>query len=388
MDRAQYEKVLRENVTKRYKHAPAATYSTINTEAQRIADQLNVADCVEPLSRKEAFITLKDHKDNFVNNLPCRLINPAKSEIGLISKQILDRINTSLKRKLGVQQWKESLAVVDWFKAIEAKDRCVFTTFDIVDFYPSISEDLLHNAISFARQNIDISDEEMEIIFHSRKSLLFSAGTDWMKRDSGLFDVTMGSYDGAEVCELVGAYALAQLPKKYNRKDVGLYRDDGLAVHRDISGSGADRIRKDLIKRFGALGLKITIQTFLKIVNFLDLTFDLSTGKYYPFRKPNAKPSYVHIRSNHPPSILKNIPSAISRRLTDNSSDREAFSRAAPEYNTALAASGYQQRVEYLEERKQDKPPKERRRQRSRKVIWFNPPFSRNVKTRIGRRFL
>ena len=106
---------------------------------------------------------------------------------------------------------------------------------------------------------------------------------------------------------LVGAYALAQLPRKYNRKDVGLYCDDGLAVHRDISGSETDRIRKDLIKRFGALGLKITIRTFLKIVNFLDLTFDLSTGKYCPFRKPNAQPSYVYTRSNRPPSISGRI---------------------------------------------------------------------------------
>ena len=36
----------------------------------------------------------------------------------------------------------------------------------------------------------------------------------WMKREKdGLFDVTMGSYDGAEVCELVGAY-LSRLTRK------------------------------------------------------------------------------------------------------------------------------------------------------------------------------
>ena len=100
------------------------------------------------------------------------------------------------------------------------------------------------------------------------------------KSKNGLFDVSMGSYDGAEVCELVGSYALASLPAKYKRKDVGLYRDDGLAVHRGVSGRNADRIRKDLIKHFNDLGLKITIETNLRVTNFLDLTLDLNCGKY------------------------------------------------------------------------------------------------------------
>ena len=76
-----------------------------------------------------------------------------------------------------------------------------------------------------------ITDEEVDIIQHSRKSLLFSKGKAWMKKEgAGLFDVAMGSYDGAEICELVGMFALSQLPERYNRSDIGLYRDDGLAV--------------------------------------------------------------------------------------------------------------------------------------------------------------
>ena len=53
------------------------------------------------------------------------------------------------------------------------------------------------------------------------------------------------------------------MPTKYKRKDFGLYRDDGLAVHRVVSGRNADRIRKDLIKHFNDLRLKITIETNL-----------------------------------------------------------------------------------------------------------------------------
>lgn len=384
METRQYDKLLRENITKHYKRAPAKAYDLINTEARKLADQLKIADRMDILAKQNAFVTLKDHKENFTNNLPCRLINPAKNEIGLVSKRILDRVNTELRSKLNIQQWKNASEVIDWFSSIDRKDQCVFTCFDICEFYPSISEELLCKSLTFAQRTAEISKFEQEIIFHARKSLLFSNGNDWTKK-SGMFDVTMGSHDGAEVCDLVGIYSLATLP---TTSDIGLYRDDGLAVHRNVSGSDADRSRKDLAKHFKSLGLKITIQTNLKITNFLDLTLDLNSGKYYPFRKPNDTPYYVHKRSNHPPAILKNIPAAISRRITDLSSDKDAFMQAAPLYNDALKASGYSENIQFLESRKEKASTARKRRQRSRKVIWFNPPYSRNVKTCVGKKFL
>ena len=57
-----------------------------------------------------------------------------------------------------------------------------------------------------------------------------------MKKESGLFDVTMGAYDDAEVCELVGTYMLSLISKKYNKKDFGIYRDDELGVVKNKSG--------------------------------------------------------------------------------------------------------------------------------------------------------
>ena len=53
----------------------------------------------------------------------------------------------------------------------------------------------------------------------------------------------MGSYDGAEVCELVGLFILNTLAQKYNKHDIGLYRDDGLAAFKNISGPKAERIK-------------------------------------------------------------------------------------------------------------------------------------------------
>ena len=107
-----------------------------------------------------------------------------------------------------------------------------------------------------------------------------------------------------------------------------------------VTGREADLVRKDMVDLFKKLGLWITIDTNLKIVNFLDLTLNLNYGKYYPFRKPNDTPLYINRMSNHPPAIIRKLPAEISRRLTDISHD-EVFDNAAPLYNNALKRSGY-----------------------------------------------
>ena len=83
-----------------------------------------------------------------------------------------------------------------------------FTKFDIVDFYPSISNDLLTNTIKFSSKFTSIGKKVIGTIMHSRKSLLFSNNEIGVKKDNPDFDVTMGSFDRAEVCELVGLYLL------------------------------------------------------------------------------------------------------------------------------------------------------------------------------------
>ena len=64
---------------------------------------------------------------------------------------------------------------------------------------------------------------------HSRKSLLFSNNEIWIKKDNPNFDVTIGSSDGAEVCQLVGLHLLNILKSEFGGKNIGLYRDDGLS---------------------------------------------------------------------------------------------------------------------------------------------------------------
>ena len=104
-----------------------------------------------------------------------------------------------------------------------------FICFDIVEFYPSISQDLLNKALDFASLYDKITAEERNIIIQAKNSLLTNIQQQWQKKSSSTFDVTMGSFDGAETCELVGGFLLSQLQTKFGDK-IGLYRDDGLAV--------------------------------------------------------------------------------------------------------------------------------------------------------------
>ena len=210
-----YRKLLTDNITKEYKKTNNTKKHEIDTEAKKIAESMNLADKIERLAERDAFISIKDHKENFENNTKCRLLNPAKSEIGIISKSHLQNINDSIRQQLSLKQWRSTSTVINWFKNIEAKNSKHFLQLDIIDFYSSISEELLTNALAFAKSMMQIKPSTTNIIMHSRKSLLFSDNTVWMKKGESLFDVTFGSHDGAEVCELVGLYLLHQMREKF-----------------------------------------------------------------------------------------------------------------------------------------------------------------------------
>ena len=173
---------MRDNVTALYKKSDPTTEKQINTEAKQITEQLKIDDRVEVIAHKPAYITLKDHKPQFPNNIKCRLINPTKTNIGKVSKQILDKVNTALKTKLKLGQLKNTQEALDWFKNLENKNRLQFIQMDIVDFYPSVSIQLFNDAIEFASSHVDISDLDKEILLNARQSLLFHEETTWSKK--------------------------------------------------------------------------------------------------------------------------------------------------------------------------------------------------------------
>ena len=90
--------------------------------------------------KKSCVLSLKDHKLNFQLFKHCRLISPSKSDIGKISKSLLDRINDNLRNKLQFNQQKILDNVIDWFKEIKNRNKYVFRKTDTTEFYPSLSE--------------------------------------------------------------------------------------------------------------------------------------------------------------------------------------------------------------------------------------------------------
>ena len=246
-------------------------------------------------------------------------------------------MNKNLVKSLKMNQWRNKDSVINWFNAIENKSQCFFIQLDIVEFYPSISENILGTAINFAKQYTDIFYEMLRIIKHCRKSLLYNNHEPWKKKGTdSCFDVTMGRYDGAEVCELVGIYLSSLLASIIDKNNSGLYRDDGLIYLRNVNGQKMDRVRKNVMKIFKEVGFKIENQTRLKIVNFLDVTFNLASGTYRPYKKANESLLYINTSSNHPPQVIKHLPTSISERLSNNSSNKEIFNASKYEYEIAL----------------------------------------------------
>ena len=103
---------------------------------------------------------------------------------------------------------------------------------------------------------------------------------------------------------------------------------------------------------------EVTIQTNLKLADFLDVTLNLNSESYYPYRKPNDHPVYINSQSNHPPNIIKKLPASIRRRLTDMSSDETAFGDAKPMYDKAIADSGFCEMTEFPGPEKQQRKEK------------------------------
>ena len=134
MEKYEYKKLSRDNITKTYKKSNGKKLRDINFAAKKIARNLSIADRVNVMQETE--ITIKVHKDEFPSKIPCRLINPSKSKIGKISKDILDTINKNAVRSAKINQWKNTLNVLDWYANYTDKNKVPFVQFDIDIFIP------------------------------------------------------------------------------------------------------------------------------------------------------------------------------------------------------------------------------------------------------------
>ena len=119
------------------------------------------------LSQKQCYITLKDHKPDFLNKLSCRIINPEKNFTDKPAKTNLDIINNLVKLISSLRQWKNTYEVLNWFNNLRNKS----IKFDIFILYLNISATILKSSFNFTAGLTKIMKYKKELIRHCFKSV-------------------------------------------------------------------------------------------------------------------------------------------------------------------------------------------------------------------------
>ena len=202
----------------------------------------------------------------------------------------------------------------------------------------------------------------MEVIKAAAQNILYNNEQAWCKKSSGTFDVTMGGFAAAELCEAVGLWLLNILEQ--NGVQANLYRDDGLLMSHKPPRA-VENIKKLICKVFKEAGLNITIEANLNTVDFLDITLNLEEDTYEPYTKPNNVIQYVNANSNHPKNVLDNIPIGIEKRVNKLSKNEFLFNKHKDTYQEALSRAGYNYIIKYKEKSEEKKQKKEKQTKKS-----------------------
>ena len=133
-----------------------------------------------------------------------------------------------------------------------------------------------------------------------------------------------GFYDGTEVCKFFGTFLLEKISEICNKINIGLYRNVDLSVFRNKSGTQLEKIKKELQRLFKEYDLEITAESNQKIVNYLDITWNLKDCNFRPYHKPDDQHPFP-LTHPHPPNIIKHIPASKVIRLSNLSSTEILF---------------------------------------------------------------
>ena len=183
----------------------------------------------------------------------------------------------------------------------------------------------------------------------------------------------------------MGCVLLYNINKIVDPYSHGLYLKDGLIIVDKSTPRKCDNIRKRLHRLFDEFGFKLEIQTDLKIADYLDITLNLYNRTVSPFRKKNQNLHYVDMRSNHPSQVFKHIPKGIGHRLSTNSSKRDIFEQSKQDYEKALKDSGYN--VKHIYKYSREGSDTQKRKNRPRKILRFNPPYNVDEINNVGKEF-
>ena len=221
--------------------------------------------------------------------------------------------------------------------------------------------------VIYSKNELNLQDSSSKFLMMIYQSLCRSEKPFFLKvQHPGLKRVVMRTYTQSKLTNIM------------NKEDVVLYRNDAIGIFKNISRLEIERKKKAIVKVFKKCGLSILVDTNLKTVDFLDVTFDLDKNIYKPYQKPSNSPIYINKNLNHPPNILKQLPKSIAKCISETSSSEEIFNKSIKIYSKALKESGFTDEVKYLPNEVQELGNNNRRKCR-RKIIWFNPPYSKNV---------
>ena len=157
-------------------------------------------------------------------------------------------------------------------------------------------------------------------------------------------------------------YLLYPLSTVIDKCSLGLYREEELAAIIKANGPKLDRIT-NIIALFKE-GLPIITKIILIETGFLDMTLNLAAKKCFPFWKANNTTLYINNFSNHLPTIIKQLPKMINKKISNLFCNKQVLNKVKSAYKSALKKSGHFSPMSYSNSNTQ------------KEVIWFNPAYS------------
>ena len=122
------------------------------------------------------------------------------------------------------------------------------------------------------------------------------------------------------------------------------------------------------------------------------MTLNLLNNVYKPFLKTDQYSSYINVYSNHPKTIIKQVPKAVKLRIRNLSAKEKILQESSKIYKDALKNSGFREGFTYQEENIPNDIKKVNKKccqkNRKRKIMWFNPTFCRLASINVGKYFL
>ena len=116
MNTVLYRKLHLDELTKECKKADDNKPKEINKKANDIASRIGISDRVHKLRETNSYVTVKDHKTDFLSNPKSRLINGSNQEISRISQKALKEMIRKIKMVKQYELWENSRQALNWFE--------------------------------------------------------------------------------------------------------------------------------------------------------------------------------------------------------------------------------------------------------------------------------